>query len=279
MSLTTRCPACQTLFRLVPDQLRISEGWVRCGQCNEVFDASRPQSTPATVTDPATSEPVDLTLSSLTPSQIPLGEALIAPAETAEILSQIEPNDLEDPDRQIATELGEPSFLQAQQDTSAWRRPLARILVLALGLSLLLGLAGQVAFHERNRIVALQPGLKDLMLTLCAPLNCSLSPLQQKDAVVIDGAAFAKVRPDAYRLNFTLRNTAPTSVAAPAIELTLTDSLDQPVVRRIFSAPEFGIQSNALAPATEWTASIALEVKSSATAERIVGYRLLAFYL
>src|ERR1035437_945547 len=40
MSQITRCPACQTLFRVVPDQLRISEGWVRCGQCDEIFDAT-----------------------------------------------------------------------------------------------------------------------------------------------------------------------------------------------------------------------------------------------
>jgi len=28
------------MFRVVPDQLRISEGWVRCGHCDEVFDAN-----------------------------------------------------------------------------------------------------------------------------------------------------------------------------------------------------------------------------------------------
>ena len=28
------------MFKVVPDQLRISEGWVRCGHCSEVFDAS-----------------------------------------------------------------------------------------------------------------------------------------------------------------------------------------------------------------------------------------------
>jgi predicted Zn finger-like uncharacterized protein len=40
MSLITRCPACLTTFRVVPDQLRISQGWVRCGQCEQVFDAN-----------------------------------------------------------------------------------------------------------------------------------------------------------------------------------------------------------------------------------------------
>jgi len=40
------------MFKVVPDQLRISEGWVRCGHCAEVFDASanldgKPAATPA----------------------------------------------------------------------------------------------------------------------------------------------------------------------------------------------------------------------------------------
>jgi len=39
MSLATRCTACGTIFRVVEDQLRVSEGWVRCGRCAEVFDA------------------------------------------------------------------------------------------------------------------------------------------------------------------------------------------------------------------------------------------------
>ena len=41
MSFITRCPSCDTTFKVVPDQLRISEGWVRCGRCQEVFDASQ----------------------------------------------------------------------------------------------------------------------------------------------------------------------------------------------------------------------------------------------
>ncbi|OGB06781.1 MAG: hypothetical protein A3E25_09495 [Burkholderiales bacterium RIFCSPHIGHO2_12_FULL_69_20] len=40
MTLATRCPSCGTVFRVVQDQLRVSEGWVRCGRCNGVFDAT-----------------------------------------------------------------------------------------------------------------------------------------------------------------------------------------------------------------------------------------------
>lgn len=39
MSLATRCSACGTVFRVVQDQLKVSEGWVRCGRCGEVFSA------------------------------------------------------------------------------------------------------------------------------------------------------------------------------------------------------------------------------------------------
>jgi predicted Zn finger-like uncharacterized protein len=39
MSLATRCSACSTVFRVQKDQLKASEGWVRCGRCGTVFSA------------------------------------------------------------------------------------------------------------------------------------------------------------------------------------------------------------------------------------------------
>ncbi len=39
MSLATRCTSCKTVFRVVQDQLKVSEGWVRCGRCGTVFNA------------------------------------------------------------------------------------------------------------------------------------------------------------------------------------------------------------------------------------------------
>lgn len=39
MSLATRCTSCGTVFRVVQDQLKVSEGWVRCGRCDSVFNA------------------------------------------------------------------------------------------------------------------------------------------------------------------------------------------------------------------------------------------------
>ncbi|KKW69143.1 hypothetical protein AAV94_01790 [Lampropedia cohaerens] len=39
MNAITRCPTCATKFKVTPEQLRVSEGWVRCGRCNSIFDA------------------------------------------------------------------------------------------------------------------------------------------------------------------------------------------------------------------------------------------------
>lgn len=37
--LATRCPECGSVFRIVEDQLKVSDGWVRCGHCSQVFNA------------------------------------------------------------------------------------------------------------------------------------------------------------------------------------------------------------------------------------------------
>jgi predicted Zn finger-like uncharacterized protein len=81
MSLATRCPACGTAFRVVEDQLRVSEGWVRCGHCEEVFNGrddlfelpAGPASPPPTeqsaapLSDESRSALVDLDLPDLAP--------------------------------------------------------------------------------------------------------------------------------------------------------------------------------------------------------------------
>jgi len=69
MTLAARCPTCRTAFRVVRDQLRVSEGWVRCGRCAAVFDATQtlfevegqpaaqaPAPTPSPPSSPAVSE-------------------------------------------------------------------------------------------------------------------------------------------------------------------------------------------------------------------------------
>ena len=58
MLLATRCPFCETVFRLDPAQLALRRGLVRCGHCQEVFDASSSLYETAEGADFATAAPV-----------------------------------------------------------------------------------------------------------------------------------------------------------------------------------------------------------------------------
>lgn len=39
MALATRCPHCQTAFKVANDQLKLHAGLVRCGSCQQTFNA------------------------------------------------------------------------------------------------------------------------------------------------------------------------------------------------------------------------------------------------
>jgi hypothetical protein len=113
---------------------------------------------------------------------------------------------------------------------------------------------------------------------LCEPLRCSIRPPRQIDAIAIDSSSFNKLRTDAYRLNVTLKNQAATEVAMPALELTLTDSQDQPLVRRVVLPEELGPNAAVIPATSEWSGSLALALAGNSESSRIAGYRLLAFY-
>ena len=77
MALATKCPHCNTIFRVAADQLKLRGGIVRCGTCREVFDgnaalvdpaAASPflSSAPGTAAPPSTSYPADNSLPSAT---------------------------------------------------------------------------------------------------------------------------------------------------------------------------------------------------------------------
>ena len=152
-------------------------------------------------------------------------------------------------------------------------------LALVVTLVVLLALLGvQLLVKERDRVAAAQPGMRPVLEALCTVAGCSIAPLRQIESIVIDSSSFSRVRGDDYRLGFSLKNTAPIDVAMPAVELSLTDPQDQPVIRRVILPAEFGARSDALAGESVCTGSLALTVQADASAQRVAGYRLLAFY-
>lgn len=309
MSLITRCPACKTMFKVVPDQLRISEGWVRCGNCAEVFDATAsllpPDSTGAQpIGSPAPADEIEAAavtepdhlpgaaapvLSATPPAATTPGSARAAGTTSADAQDSIAapplypwfPSEVRDSQLQREQRAEEPdledvTFVRDARRMAFWHRPLVRgaLLVLVLMLAVLLLL--QYALHDRDQLAALHPELRPLLQRVCQPLHCQVGPPRLIEAIMIDSSSFSRLRADAYRLSFIVRNQAPMQVAMPSIELTLTDTQDQPVIRRVLAPRDVGAAS-AIPPASEAAGTVAVAVTGAGTA-RVAGYRLLAFY-
>lgn len=306
MSLITCCPACGTMFKVVPDQLKISEGWVRCGHCAEVFDASAHLQGGASFPEPG-GQQILVESSDTSPlDTAPAGiesehEARHDVDQSARPLAPLRPGlagrqadlgavrDAGEGPRSVSRwpaaeppalpepELHDLSFVRQARRKAFWGRPLVRASMLLLLLALGALLTLQVALHDRDRLAATHPDWRPGLEMLCERLNCKIGPLRQIESVVIDSSSFSKLRNDTYRLSFTLKNQAPTPVAMPAVELTVTDTQDQPLVRRVLLPSELGVGAAVIAAASEASASLALGVAISGPA-RVAGYRLLAFY-
>lgn len=314
MGLVTRCPACHTLFRVVPDQLRMSDGWARCGQCSEIFDAAsslQDDTLPGEPEAPAkvnlsfkeTGQPVGNQLAAESQREPPANatlnvdtrEAAALDAALQEIVAA-RPNaadqgesgpiegrqcgDIADgfsPSHQEGTDADAVSFLRELPKTSIWRTPRMRALLGLASMGLLGVLLMQVAYHERDRVATLFPKTKALLESACSYLNCKVSLLKQIDSVVVESSTFIKIRNDTYKLSMSIKNNAPYELAMPALELTLTDAQDQALLRRVLLGPEIN-NTNKLSANSEWSGTVDLGVPSSLGLDRIAGYRILAFY-
>jgi predicted Zn finger-like uncharacterized protein len=295
------------MFKVVPDQLRVSDGWVRCGQCAEVFDANlnlQDGDTPdAAATDslPEKSHfaPPPPESADLPEADEGLGDApFLAVSAHAlhfepEALSEqfIEPHldatDLEAPgalqqaaiedDSLVASNEHEHSFLPPK-GASIWMMRSVRVILAFLCVVLCLLLVAQVVLQERDRIAATAPTTRPFFDAMCRAVGCAVAPFRQIESVVIDSSSFTKVRSDVYRLGFSFKNTAQISIATPALELTLTDMQDQPVIRRVFMVTEFGDSAAVMEAGAELLVSVPISVKVAGNSEKIAGYRLLSFY-
>lgn len=348
MSLITQCPQCGTTFKVVQDQLRISDGWVRCGHCTEVFDSTpnlreldlatviaSPASDPAkperdTVLPVVEVQPgIATELSGSAEAQRPLDESMeafmgapdIALDDVKDALAGEHAPDPAVPLRSLAESVDHMHSLlsgQAGQDvlTNATAEPLepvsegtlsqpaplgadfsfvvaaksplapvsrgARWVFAVASLLLLLALGMQVVLHERERLAATHPSWRSALQGLCGIAHCTLHPWRDIEAISVDASSFNKLRGDTYRLGFSLKNAASLDLAFPAIELTLTDSQDTPLLRRVLLPANLEPPWAVLPAGGEWSGgalvAVAGDPAGAALARRISGYRILAFY-
>lgn len=172
----------------------------------------------------------------------------------------------------------EPSFVRTARRKALWHRPGMRLALGGCALLLAAALLAQVAVQQRHYLASAQPQWRPWLQALCAPLQCSIRPYQNIAAVAVDSSSFNKLRGTSYQFALALQNQSDLVVAMPAVELTLTDSADQPVLRRVLE-PAALSAPDTLAAGGAWSGSVQMELRlDSAAQARIAGYRVLAFY-
>lgn len=320
MSLATRCTACGTIFRVVEDQLRVSDGWVRCGRCAEIFDAREllfdierdapppwpspfapaveaplppppeppppppppapPAYEPAAWAPPPEPEPEPEIRSDALPTgwpsevtrqeprwvddPAPVEPAAPSPARVAKPAPMTA-----DP----APDVVLPEFMRRAESSARWNRPGVRLTLalLAVGLAVLLAL--QITLHFRDAIAALHPPMRAPLQALCAGFGCEVAPWRRIDALSIDSTSLNPVG-SGYRLNLSLRNKTGVDVAAPWVELSLTDANGAPFARRVLAPDALSPALNQVNAESEHS----LSLNFSTGGQRVSGYSVNIFY-
>ncbi|MFN5445166.1 MAG: zinc-ribbon and DUF3426 domain-containing protein [bacterium] len=259
--LVTRCPHCQTRFRVTPSQLELREGMVRCGACRELFngheqlessaDQSTGHSTVYTeVTETTTTEDINgrMTLvdfgslraakpsppSTMQHELDALSKAITdlqsKPWETtqeAELTSE--------PPPMVAT-TPTPLFVEEarkrEQSANSWKW------LLWLGIPFLfIALLLQLGYFFRADIAARSPEAGRYLRAICTRVGCQVRLPEHIDLISLESSQLQPVsdHPGQFVLTALIRNQANTVQAWPSIELQLKTDVGQILVRKVFS--------------------------------------------
>ncbi|MFN3861802.1 MAG: zinc-ribbon and DUF3426 domain-containing protein [Roseateles sp.] len=322
MSLATRCTACGTVFRIVEDQLRVSDGWVRCGRCAEIFDAREllfdiereapppwsggyaqapaaapvpappppppaPQPEPVWTPEPEV-EPRSESQAGGWPSEperreprwIEDGDAGSSAAASEPEPSLIQPTPAPEPPPMTAepsvaaAPAVVPEFMRRAQSSARWNRPAVRLALALLSLLLLLALLLQMALHFRDALSALHPPLRGALQSACSLFGCEVKPWRRIEAISIDATSLSPAGSgNSYKLVLTISNTANVAVAAPWIDLRLTDASGTQLARRVFEPTALSPAVQELPALSEQTLSLTFR-----TTQPVSGYQVNAFH-
>ncbi len=301
MTLATRCPWCETVFRLSKEQAALRAGMVRCGICGHTFNALDYL---VRGTDLGGHAERLLAVSSIAKRSLP--PEPIAPPEpaaawrttapAAPILPdddsidvvpiagerRYEEDELED--EPIGGERrAQPAFLRQARDEEP--EPMSTLAVTGwtlLNLIALVALLGQAAYFWRGDVYGAFPQLSALVDQACTQLGCQIEPPGDIEQITVESSALepSANRPDVVTFSTLLRNHSAVAQRYPAIELTLTDAQDHPTVRRVLLPRDYlstGEQTR-LEAGLSANSEVSIKLPLLVSNALVVGYRTRVFY-
>lgn len=255
---TTHCPYCKTRFKIAEEQLETHLGMVRCGHCLQTFDAR-----PGFVPD-LPSPQLELPMLDM---ELPILDAPDSPSPSS--LPVLQPMTLAEQVVIVADE----GIREHQPKHRSWPWAIAALLLTLL-------FVAQSAYFFRVELAARIPRLKPALVGYCRILKCTV-PLPQKTELTAIESSELEADPqheNQINLNALLRNRAPFAQAFPSLELTLNDSQDKPLARRVFRPADYlppqENEATGMPPNQELSLRLHLYIDDL----RPVGYRLVLFY-
>jgi predicted Zn finger-like uncharacterized protein len=225
----TRCPQCQTIFRLTSAQLKVRNGQVRCGRCQHVFRADQHIVEPETVAKatPATRKRAPRksgrTTKAPSPTPVPASETIVAETPVPSAFADTAP-------------ISEPPALLFRTE------PVTRSIYWNAGIAALatLLLFQGVVFYGQE-LVRVAPPLREVVATLCTMVPCQrLAPIDLRQLDLVETQVTPHPRYDrALRIRATIVNRADVAQPYPMIEVSLTNSQGQLVARRTYKPREY----------------------------------------
>jgi hypothetical protein len=131
----------------------------------------------------------------------------------------------------------EPEFIRA--DKSRARHGFS---IIFGGGSVLLAalIALQLAVIFRAELLARIPQARNALVQLCGVFGCAVGWPTQVDQLAVIGSELQTIPgTDVLELTAVIRNRAGFRQALPAVEVTLTDSLNRPIARKVFTPADY----------------------------------------
>lgn len=298
--MKTCCPSCQTTFRISPEQLKARAGKVRCGKCQVVFnaldslleEAAQTASTPLESASPTalvdTPCPPAAMLTTEVDIQLDAANTPAAAGQTpVEALSETAAQALAKTSGLIVpretTEIpGYSKWAEGVMSSSALpsHGKASNAPFVLVALLLVLALAGQLVFHFRSELAVAAPGMRPALQALSETLGADI-PLPHHVELISIETSDLQADPAHSKLlvlQATLRNRAAYAQAYPLLELSLTDTLDNAIARRVFQPAEYLPPQNPPDQAFPANADIAVRLWVEAREIAAAGYRLYVFY-
>jgi len=274
MAMLTRCPHCDTVFRVTPQQLQKQHGQVRCGACMQVFDGFRTLSSEADRTVArAVAEHRATQAETLAPPPVASAETAVA-AEPDAVAPAVTSSPPESSPAALPESPAVDPVPSANDEPIPDRR---RVLWLAGSAVLAVALILQALFAYRVELAAQVPALRPAFEAVCAPLGCAV-PLPQEPRLLSIEASDLQVpdasRPGVIQLTATVRSHAAHDVGYPALDLVLTDAQEHTLARRVFLPHEYLDPRRHTTPGIPPNAEVTLKLDLDTGTLGAVGFRL-----